>query len=419
MLTSCLESSAATPGSSTPFEPELFYSMVPEYMEYLYPVCPILEEAELRANIRQMHVDSDAAALVYAFAGVGFFTRQLLKPWEPNCYKQTAEMVALALDHHATLRVDSGPRLTRIIGCILIEICLLVTHQLDLAFFYLREAISLMLMCGLDGFLGERTVNPVEYAHRERIYWVCFIHERVLAIDGSTTVCLDPLPSLPDVAASSRSSVERGWNYIIETYIVVDKDFVRFWMGDRSLVTAKWIQAKYQQLAYPSWELEISMLPPIQQVDLIISRQWLRTMMWQMAMSNMLLSSKAGQPEGLSLFMPLRLSKQLKACLAALSNHSIAVYNVGLDPKLFEITTTVADVVLALPPGDFAEVRSKIQDLLLTKQFLLNLVHVKPVHRKILQEKTRNVINRLYGDSRLDGLLLDASSSDALDSAVS
>ncbi|PON20153.1 hypothetical protein TGAM01_v210975 [Trichoderma gamsii] len=387
---------------SVPLEPEAFNSMILEFMDYMYPVCPILEEDELRANIRQMHVDNDAAALVYAFSGMGFFIRQLSKPWQPDCYRQTAEMVALALDHHRPLRFGSEPKLNRIIGCIFIQMCLLVTRRLDMAFFYLREAISLMLMRSLDDFLGEREVNPLERGHRERIYWVCFIHERVLALEGSTTVCLDPLPSLPDVADAAQDSVERGFNHIIETYAVVDKDFVRFWTGDRSLMTAKWIQAKHEQLAGPSGELEITMLLPIQQVDLIISRQWLRTVTWQMAMSKMLLSSQTGQPEGLSLFMPLRLSKQLKVCLAALSHHSIAVYNVGLVPKLFEITTTVADLVLALPPRDCAEeIRSRIQDLLLTKQFLLGLVHVKPNNRKILQEKMGDIINRLYGDSRL------------------
>lgn len=75
----------------------------------------------------------------------------------------------------------------------------------------------------------------------------------------------------------------------------------------------------------------------------------------EIVMSSMLLSSKAGQREGLSLFTPLQLSNPLKTRLTALSRHSIAVYNVGLVPKLFEITTTVADLVLALPPGDCVE----------------------------------------------------------------
>ncbi|KAJ9613086.1 hypothetical protein H2200_003027 [Cladophialophora chaetospira] len=406
------------PASSVPLEPELFHSMVPEYMENLYPVCPILEEAELRAYIREMHVDRDAAALVYAAAGVGFFTRQQSKTWEPNCYQQTAEMVELALNHHDALMIGNAPTLTRIIGCVFIEVCLMVTQRSDLAFFYLRETISLIFMRGLDAFLGEKAVNPTEYARRERIYWVLFIHERVLAINGSTTVCLDPLPSLPDVTGSPQSSVQRGWNHIVENYLVVDKDFIRFWR-ERSLVTADWIQAKHQQLADPSWDPEITMLQPIQQVDLIITRHWLRTVMWQMAVSNMLLSSKADQPEALSLFMPLRLSKHLKACLATLSHYNLAVYNVGLVPKLFEITTSVADVVLALPPGDFTEeTRLRIQDLLLIKHFLLELTYVTPVHREVLQEKTLSIINRLYGDSRPDDLFLNAESSNTIHSAV-
>ena len=56
------------------------------------------------------------------------------------------------------------------------------------------------------------------------------------------------------------------------------------------------------------WEHDVDMLATSQKTDLVITRQWLRTLTWQIAVSNLLLSSEAGQSDGLWLYMPLQLS---------------------------------------------------------------------------------------------------------------
>lgn len=390
-------------------------------MTKLYPISPVLDEAELRSYIDRMHSDSDAAALVYAYAALAVLLLQFSKRWEPDGYKQAAEFLSLAIDSHKPLRLDSRPSLARIICCLFIEMGVLSINRKELAFFYLREAISLMLMQGLDQFLGKTADDPTERARRERVYWLCFIHERHLAIEASTAICLDPLPSLPDVAYSASSTVGRGWNYIIQTFLVIDRDFVRFWTGDRSSLTAEWIQTKHRQFTDPSWELDVAMLGTSQQADLVITRQWLRTLTWQMAMSKVLLSSEASRSaatataaaddnDALSLSLPLRLSSQLKACLTRMSRQGVAVDGVGLFDKLFEITTTIADVLLTLPPGDSDdETRQRIQDFLFAKHFFLGLALVRPIHRDILQDKVRQVM-RLYNDARWNDLFADEES---------
>lgn len=90
------------------------------------------------------------------------------------------------------------------------------------------------------------------------------------------------------------------------------------------------------------------MLSAMQQADLIITRQWLRTLTWQMAMSNTLLSS-VPQSESLSLTLPTRLSSQLRQFLRRMSHDSIRIHGSGILSKLFEITDTIADVMIHLP----------------------------------------------------------------------
>ncbi|KIW16534.1 hypothetical protein PV08_06589 [Exophiala spinifera] len=390
--------SSATLGSSR-YDTDFFTRLVSKHITRLYPFCPIVDKDELYAIIEVADVNQDAAFLIHAYAGVALLLERLSREWEPNCYQEVLEVVALAIDFLPPMGLDSKPPFIRVLGYIFVEMSLLGMKRLDMAFFYLRGAISLMLMDGLDNFLGKSEVNSRERARRERVYWCCFIHERHLALEGGTPVCLDPLPSLPDVTFLAANSAERGWNYITQTFLLIDRDFVKFWTGDRSLVTAEWVQEKYCQLTDPSWEHEVTMLATVQQADVVITRQWLRTLTWQMAMSNVLLSSEASSSEALSLFMPLRLSTQLKEYFIRLSRQGVAVDDLSIRDKLFEIITTIADVVTALPPSNPAtEVLSSIQDLLLVKRVLLGFSHVKPVHRQLLLEKM-SYIKSLYRDT--------------------
>lgn len=388
-----IPTSPPRPASARPstYDANFFLDLVPEYLKRVYPVTPILGMAEVYHNIDIMGSDDDAAALTYACAGVTLLLMQNDKPWAPGCYAQASEMIDLSINHHKPLRLDSRPTLTRILSRVFLEMCLLMLHKNELAFFYLHEAISLMLMRGLGNFLSSEVENSQERARRERIYWVCFIHERHLALEAKTVVYLDALPSLPDVTGTASGSIERGWNYILQTFLVIDKGFVKFWIGERSSVTAEWILKKHEELTDDLWQLEVSTLPITQQADLIITRQWLQTLTWEMAMSNVLLSSKADESGGLSLLLPLQLSRELKGFLTQVSTEAVEIHGIGIIEKLFEITTTIADIVLALTPDNYAEAASRVHDVLFMKEFLLGLPHVKDIQREIIDDKMRQI----------------------------
>ena len=105
-----------------------FYNLVPQYMAYVYPISPILNEAELRDNIQHMTTSSDAAALVYACASIALLLMQNSKPWAPDCYNQASEMVSLSINHHKPLDLDFTPTLTPVVSRVFLEMCLCILH---------------------------------------------------------------------------------------------------------------------------------------------------------------------------------------------------------------------------------------------------------------------------------------------------
>jgi hypothetical protein len=399
-----IQAQSASPKPS-PQQPAFFHHLVTTLLPRLYMFAPIIEDAELRANIAIMETDGDATFLVHAFAGIALVFEQYSKLWKANWSRPVLEMASCAISQLQPLSLDSKPPLSRLIGCVFLGMCLMGLDRLDMCAFYLRTAVSLMLLDGLDAFLDNAEDGSIERDRRERIYWLCFIHERHLGLDRSFPLTLEPLSSLPDVADLGSNAAIRGWHLIVQTWCLVDRDFVRFWTGDRSAVTAEWVQAKHRQLIDPVWEQEVATLSTAQQADLIITRQWLRTMNWQIAMSNVSLPSQADQSEALWTFMPLQLSSQIRACFERMWGQGLAADSVGLRDKLFDLTAVIADVVATMPPSDAAEnTQSCIRDFLLMKHVLLGYPHVRPIHRQLLQEKMDH-IRWLYRDTALSEML--------------
>jgi hypothetical protein len=95
-------------------------------------------------------------------------------------------------------------------------------------------------------------------------------------------------------------------------------------------VMPAWLESKHGQLQLSdaAWHIALASLSDMQQADLIITRQWLRTLIWQIALSlPVLLSSEA-------LSMPLQLSGQLRLFLQRLGPNSVGIHESNILYKL-------------------------------------------------------------------------------------
>ena len=100
----------------------------------------------------------------------------------------------------------------------------------------------------------------------------------------------------------------------------------------------------------PSWSTNVSEL---QNIDLQVTRLWIRTLLWQLAASRMLLSSSllSTAHQAMSLTFPARdVVIQLRDHVDRLgSKTSFSPHGSGILDKLFEITNSIADVLLLVP----------------------------------------------------------------------
>jgi hypothetical protein len=124
---------------------------------------------------------------------------------------------------------------------------------------------------------------------------------------------------------------------------------------------------------------------------LIVTRQWLQTLTWQMALSNTLLSSRPST-DPLSLIMPLRLSTELRELLGTFPSQAIGIHGTGILNKLFEITTTIADVIILLPHSSKANILSRVDDILFLKRFIFSFPRIRTIHKQSLRRKFETIM---------------------------
>jgi hypothetical protein len=124
----------------------------------------------------------------------------------------------------------------------------------------------------------------------------------------------------------------------------------------------------------------------MQRADLIITREWLRTLVWRLAMGQTLLSSRSSK-ECLSLLFPVRLSQTLRQQVSSMSRRAIECHGSSITQKLFEITDTIADVLIHVPAATIDETAMRIDDFLFLLNFVLLIPQLDHTRRGILCEK--------------------------------
>ncbi|KAK7740277.1 hypothetical protein SLS63_001478 [Diaporthe eres] len=236
-------------------------------------------------------------------------------------------------------------------------------------------------------------------------------------------------------------NIDSGFRRIIKLFLILDDDLLANWMAqndnaadplscnrlEKDGITVEWIEQKQQQIDDEEAEVEAEQqrlegtpaaLTELQLADLFITRAWLRTIVWQLAMSDFLLSSGptgSERHEALSLFFPAhRLSAQLRKLAQFQVETSIGKHGSGILQKIFEIANTIADVMTLFPVAstgtgggeesgelghdgvesprvDQSQARQCMTDFLLLVKVLLSFERIDKTQRDIILSKVETL----------------------------
>ena len=342
------------------------------FYTYKYPITPILDREEIDAIFPVLSTTPEHYGLLTACCSVMVLSPEILTPTstslhissrtpssgsegtsESKCRLELPDSEFLVSE---TLRArhycdwTENPSLTTIQTSFFLFSVYFCLGKDNAAWFYLREAITLIQL--LRYHEEETYENPEMDArlavYARRMFWVLFITERAYALQRHRLLTLHQSIALPSVDSGLEEPVLSGFLELIFLFHNFDDEFIYLWNiqsrePDASSESLVRLQNRLQYGLYEGLSTTKS-----QQADLVVSRQWLKTMIWQLCVSKSLLSSHADQ-ESMSIAYPVVISRDVIHLSALLPSEAFEANGVGIAEKLSDIGCSLADV-LALQP---------------------------------------------------------------------
>ena len=202
-------------------------------------------------------------------------------------------------------------------------------------------------------------LSPDEAAFSRRLFWVLFITERAYALQRHRLLTLQRTLALPAVdPAAPEAHILSGFLDLISLFQHFDNDFLALWnlplatpppAGTPPPEPLTRLQSVLARRGPPPGHCAES-----QQADLVVSRQWLKTMVWQLCVSKTPLPSSSRSrsrtaDDSMTLHYPVTIAREVVAAARHLPRGALEANGVGIVEKVFDIGCSLADV-LALAP---------------------------------------------------------------------
>ena len=391
------------------FDAGFFTALLDDYSNSVFPFLPIIPEVEFKSAIGNADLDRDDRAFVYALAAV---TMNMTVVGSRQALDESSHVTFLytrALELRGTIMPNTPITIKSTMISLLASISLFAKRRnIDMGFYFLREAITgVQILQNNEAGRLERS-SAEERLQVERLHWVLFVHERFVAITYNRSIALPELCKLSDCELLVETGLIEGFNQLIRLFRVIDADFVGHWLDRQSnSMTLAWIEKKQLEIGHDmdTWEREIGLLTDMQQIDLIVTRYWLHTLLWQMALSKFLLSSTTNETKDfMSIMFPIRLSRRLRSILAVMPQEAVEVHGTGIVQKIFEITNTIGDILVHVPTANSTKESypHHLDDFLFLYHFLLVMSEFHPVEETVLRAKLE-ILQSQFPDFRTTG----------------
>ncbi|PNS20459.1 Transcriptional activator protein acu-15 [Sphaceloma murrayae] len=346
---------------------ELIHACIDFFFVNMYPSQPILHRQRLADVIAQMDTNVEAYCLVSSLCAYMLIQPHMVLPLPPDAPpgSEPSTLPTGQILLQETLRVRKAhdyiesPSVLSVMTSFFLFGSYFCLDKNNTAWFHLREATTLAYdihMHEEDSYAG---LDPIETSRRRRLYWLLFVTERAYALQRHRPLTLYSTIQLPSVDEDPTETVElSGFLHLVQLFRPFDDTFVGIWNKSREGCTTEWLIQLQQQLssALPAYLQSTE----TQAVDLRVSQQWLKTMIWQLSISQGYLSSQA--PDSSMTFnFPIELSRDMVAAASTFSKMAMEVHGIGLVEKLFDVACTLTDVMSCVPEPQLNAMQSSFK----------------------------------------------------------
>ncbi|KAI1413963.1 hypothetical protein F5Y13DRAFT_25513 [Hypoxylon sp. FL1857] len=250
---------------------------------------------------------------------------------------------ALAAHRHLTRR--STPSLDSVLLVFFIYACHASLFHHSQAFFFLREAATLLILVKPD------SMDDLSRLLAERLFWVLLISERSHAIRYRRPITLQVTTNGFGLSFPTDNDHSlTGFRCLAALFRGLDTSFI-------ALLNQETVPRTVSHDSLNEVEMAINIalnhscpsdLLPTQNANLRVTQLWLRIVLWQLRLRLGHLSEQSLQSSR-TYHYPLEVAKDLALSTRDLPIHSIQVHGVGITEKLFDIACAVINVLARVP----------------------------------------------------------------------
>jgi hypothetical protein len=311
-------------------------------------------------------------------------------------YEQTVDSGLLKLEC-MRLRERSDYRENLDVRGVLVSFFLHVYHakinQRKSSMLFIQEAIASARLLGLDTNERNGVVRDGVVANQEIVFLLLWVSERGYAMHlGVRPSYSDPV-QVPDAAQLATNPHARGLLELFNLFVTFDKIQARRCRSGSlaqalSAASLAETETALSLLAFNSDDQASTRL-----ADCHITREWMRTIVWQEALSRHLLSSTS-TTEVMTFRFPVVVGRDLLMSLQGLSATDLLPLGRDQLLKCFEVANSLADTVIYTPPTSLSNaLQVGPQDFLhALYQKILPFLEHDPMLKTILRAKTAEAL---------------------------
>lgn len=338
------------------------------FFKYKYPITPVLHREKTEEALTDLESQPEVYGMVTACSAVIVQSPELLSSLEPssmpagrsglgNLDRSALTMPTASFLISETLRARyvcnhiESPSLTTIQTSFFLFSAFFCLGQDNSAWFYLREAVTFLQLLRLDEeetYASALAGDPVLATYSRRMFWTLFVTERAYALQRHRVPTLQKSIAQPHQDSDPQAKIIPGLSALISLFAPFNNDFFALWNhSSRASTTSAELLVRLQRMllyTLPS----TSGCNESQLADLLVSREWLKIMVWQLCVSNTMLSSSSDD-ESMSFKYPVTIAREVILVSQIMPLKAFEANGVGILEKVFDIGCSLADV-LSLKP---------------------------------------------------------------------
>ncbi|KAG5928741.1 hypothetical protein E4U42_000054 [Claviceps africana] len=359
---------------------DMMLSCLDAFFTYKYSITPILDRHEVRNAVLDLQHQPEMYGLITACCAVMVLSPDIISlggndktaaaaatsSWPPRAQESSAfahheassDVLTAQFFISETIRARSfcdcveRPSLTTVQTSFFLFSAFFCLGKDTSAWHYLRQAITVLQSLRLhEEATYTGMTDAVAARYTRRMFWVLFITERAYALQRHRPLTLQDAIDLPSTGRElGEEKIMSGLLDLISLFRNFDSDFLTMWNtpdGSHVSGAAREYPAKLQrflQSAIP----EVAARTANQQADLILSREWLKIVVWQLCVSKTLLCSSSPL-ESMSFQFPVSVARNVVVATSRLPMEALEANGVGILEKIFDVGCSLADVLSVNP----------------------------------------------------------------------